>query len=81
MTRESIETAYSFFHQKWRVYQYSSLDWQCDDIECAIAGYTEQMNVQLYQWLADGRPDFLRQHATFASDLQEAIGRMEQMLF
>lgn len=79
--REAIETAYSFFHQKWRVYQYSTLDWQRDDIECAIANYVQQMNTELRQYLADGRTDYLCHHATFASELEEAVGRMEQMLF
>ena len=52
ITKDSIETAYSFLHQKRRstsgrllptgrknVYIHSSLDWQKDDIEYAIASY------------------------------------------
>ena len=37
-----IETAYCFFHQKQRVYQYSTMDWQKDDIEYAIDDYVSQ---------------------------------------
>ena len=37
MTKDSIETAYSFLHQKQRIYVHSTLDWQKDDIEMAIA--------------------------------------------
>ena len=33
ITKDSIETAYSFLHQKRIVYIHSSLDWQKDDIE------------------------------------------------
>ena len=35
ITKDSIETAYSFLHQKRNVYIHSSLDWQKDDIEYA----------------------------------------------
>ena len=33
ITRDSIETAYSFLHQKQNVYVHSQLEWQKDDIE------------------------------------------------
>ena len=33
ITKDSIETAYSFLHQKQRIYVHSTLDWQKDDIE------------------------------------------------
>ena len=36
ITKDSIETAYSFLHQKQRIYVHSTLDWQKDDIEIAI---------------------------------------------
>ena len=45
---DAIETAYSFFHQKQRIYQFSTLSWQKDDIEMAIADYVESMNEVLY---------------------------------
>ena len=44
ITKDSIETAYSFLHQKQRVYAHSSLDWQKDDIEVAIASYADDMS-------------------------------------
>ena len=31
ITKDSIETAYSFLHQKQRIYAHSTLDWQKDD--------------------------------------------------
>ena len=37
ITKDSIETAYSFLHQKQRIYAHSTLDWQKDDIELAIS--------------------------------------------
>ena len=61
ITKDSIETAYSFLHQKRRstsgrllptgrknVYIHSSLDWQKDDIEYAIASYADDMSRELY---------------------------------
>lgn len=78
--RHSIETAYSFFHQKQRVYQYSTLDWQRDDIEYAIGSYVDQMNPELYDLLSQGDPRFLRDHQTFASDIERAIQQMEGFL-
>lgn len=40
ITRESIQCAYSFFHQKERIYRYSTMPWQRDDIEYAIDDYS-----------------------------------------
>lgn len=48
ITKDSIETAYSFLHQKQRVYVYSTLNWQKDDIEIAIASYVDDMSKELY---------------------------------
>ena len=61
ITRDSIETAYSFLHQKRQVYIHSSLDWQKDDIEYAIASYVDDMSQELYEVLSDHRSDFLRE--------------------
>ena len=44
ITKDSIETAYSFLHQKQRIYIHSTLDWQKDDIEIAIASYADEMS-------------------------------------
>ena len=57
ITKDSIETAYSFLHQKQRIYvlaslrwqaskarAHSTLDWQRDDIELAISDYANDMS-------------------------------------
>ena len=44
ITKDSIETAYSFLHQKRNVYIHSTLDWQKDDIEMAIGSYVDDMS-------------------------------------
>lgn len=80
MNRASIETAYCFFHQKQRVYQYSTMDWQKDDIECAISAYADGMDHELYQQLAGSRTDFLLNHDRFGEDLLSAVEQMEQMM-
>lgn len=80
ISKDSIETAYCFFHQKERVYAYSTLDWQRDDIEYAIAQYVESMDPALYRRLSHDRPDFLLNHARFGAELQQAVAELEQML-
>lgn len=79
--KDCIETAYSFLHQKERIYAHSTLDWQKDDIEMAISAYVSEMNTDLYQMLARGRADFLRDHSTFANDIAEAVATLESMLY
>lgn len=78
--RDCIETAYSFFHQKQRIYQYSTLDWQKDDIEYAISDYVDSMSPQLYALISNGRNDYLRDHTRFAQDILHAVEMMEKML-
>lgn len=80
ITRDSIETAYSFLHQKRNVYIHSSLDWQRDDIEYAIALYVDDMSRELYETISDGRTDFLRDHKRFQADITNAVERLESML-
>lgn len=80
ISRDSIETAYSFLHQKQNVYKHSRLDWQRDDIEWAIATYADEMNRELLDLLAGGRSDFLRDHSRFADDIALAVERLEEML-
>ena len=80
ITRDSIETAYSFLHQKRQVYIHSSLDWQKDDIEYAIASYADDMSQELYDLIADGRNDFLRDHDRFQEDITKAVELLEKML-
>ena len=80
ITKDSIETAYSFLHQKRNVYILSSLDWQKDDIEYAIASYVDDMNGSLYEAMSGGRNDFLRDHGRFQEDITQAVERLENML-
>ena len=80
ITKDSIETAYSFLHQKRNVYIHSSLDWQKDDIEYAIASYVDEMSKELYDKISDGRADFLREHRRFQEDITMAVVKLESML-
>ena len=80
ITRDSIETAYSFLHQKRNVYIHSTLDWHKDDIEMAIGSYLEDMSQELYEAISDGRADFLRDHKRFGEDITLAVDRLEQKL-
>ena len=78
--RDSIEPAYSFLHQKRNVYIHSTLEWQRDDIEYAIACYADEMSPELFQGLSDGRADFLKDHKRFQEDITNAVERLEKML-
>ena len=80
ITKDSIETAYSFLHQKRNVYIHSSLDWQKDDIEYVIASFVDDMSQELYEAISDGRADFLRDHKRFGEDITLAVERLENML-
>ena len=80
ITKDSIETAYSFLHQKQRIYIHSTLDWQKDDIELAISDYDNDMSQELYAAISGGRPDFLRDHKRFQEDITKAVEILEKML-
>ena len=80
ITKDSIETAYSFLHQKRNVYIHSSLEWQKGDIEYAIASYVDDMSQEFYEILSDGRADFLRDHKQFQEDITLAVKKLEKML-
>jgi hypothetical protein len=80
ITRDSIETAYSFLHQKRNVYIHSSIDWQRDDIEYAIASYVDDMNEELLCEISGGNPDFLKDHSHFEEDISKAVELLEKML-
>ena len=80
ITKDSTETAYSFLHQKRNVYIHSTLDWQKDDIEYAIASYVDDMSQELYETISDGRIDFLGDHKRFQEDITIAVERLEEML-
>ena len=78
--KNAIETAYSFFHQKERVYAHSNMEWQKDDIEYAISSYVQDMDKTLYGLLSDGHDDFLVDHRRFHDDILSAIEVMENLL-
>ena len=78
--KNAIETAYSFFHQKERVYAHSNMEWQKDDIEYAISSYVQDMDKTLYGLLSDGHDDFLVNHRRFHDDILSAIEVMENLL-
>ena len=80
ITKDSIETAYSFLHQKQNVYLHSTLDWQKDDIEYAISSYVDDMSPELYDAISVGRTDFLRDHKRFREDIVSAVQQLEAML-
>lgn len=80
ITKDAIETAYSFLHQKRNVYIHSTMDWQKDDIEYAIASYVDDMNPELYNLIAGGNKDFLRNHQFFQQDIIKAVELLEKML-
>jgi len=80
ITKDSIETAYAFLHQKLRVYEHSTLDWQKDDIEMIIGDYADQINPELKIQLSNGNPDFLKDHVTFKRDLSYAVSILEEKL-
>ena len=80
ITKDSIETAYSFLHQKRNVYIHSSLEWQKDDIEYAIASFVDDMSKELYEALSNGKSDFLRDHKRFQEDITIVVERLEEIL-
>lgn len=80
ISKDCIETAYCFFHQKERVYAHSTMDWQKDDIEYAISSYVDDMDKGLYDQLSGGNSDFLRCHATFLQDIKTAMDKLERMI-
>ena len=80
ITKDSIETAYSFLHQKQRIYVHSTLEWQKDDIEMAIADYANDMSQELYGVISGGRADFVRDHKRFQEDITMAVEILEKML-
>ena len=80
ISKDSIEQAYAFFHQKERVYSRSTDPTQRDEIEYAIDMYVQQMSAELYALLSDGHREYLLTHATFGRELAHAVERLEGML-
>lgn len=73
ITKDSIEAAYCFFHQKHRVYIYSTDERQREDIEYAVESYVDTMSPELYDLIAKHNPHFLRDYTCFQNDLETAI--------
>lgn len=80
ISKDCVEAAYCFFHQKWNIYSHSTMPNQRDDIEYAIASYVESMNKELYAKLAAGKPLFLTDHTTFSHDMPQAVKALEDMM-
>ena len=80
MDRSAVEQAYAFFHQKERVYRYSTSEAEMDHIEDSIASYVNRMSPELYAALSGGSNTFLREHITFSEDLQQAVSQLEAWL-
>lgn len=80
LDRNLIEMAYSFFHQKLRVYEFSTSETQKDDIEYAISEYVTLMSQELLDYISNGRPAFLREHSNFEEDMREAVRKMGEQL-
>ena len=80
MTRDSIETAYSFLHQKRNVYVHSTMEWQRDDIEYAVASFVDDMSRELLEVISHSRSDFLKDHGRFVDDITLAVNQLEQLL-
>jgi len=80
ISKDSIETAYAFMHQKLRVYEHSTMDWQKDDIEMIIGSYADDINPELLTLLSGGRADFLKDHKKFQDDITHAVAVLEKML-
>ena len=77
ISKDSIETAYAFMHQKLRVYEHSTMEWQKDDIEMIIGSYADDINPELLALLSGGRTDFLKDHKRFEADLRQAVEMLE----
>ena len=80
MDHSAIEQAYAFFHQKEKVYRFSTSEAEKDHIENAISSYVNQMPPELYEALSRGSDAFLREHTTFAEDINDAVGKLEHLM-
>ena len=80
MDRSVIEQAYSFFHQKLKVYEHSTSEKEMDHIEDTIASYADAMSPSLFRELSGGHSAFLHEHPMFLADLRHSVATMEAML-
>lgn len=80
VTQDCVEAAYCFFHQKYRVYQYSSDIRQKEDIEYAVESYVNTMSPDLYLIISKGDSQFLRDYTMFQRDMESALAILERLL-
>ena len=80
ISKDCIESAYCFFHQKLRVYEYSTSLTQNDDIEYAINQYVDGMCSELYVKISEGRENYLLDHTRFEEDMRDAIEKLDKLL-
>jgi len=80
ITKDSIQEAYAFFHQKWRIYSQSTNGRQKDDIEYAISDYAQKKHQNLPRPRPPAGGGFLFTHTTFAADISFAVDKLEHML-
>ena len=80
MDHSAIEQAYAFFHQKEKVYRFSTSEAEKDHIEDAISSYVNQMSPELYEALSEGSDTFLQEHPTFQENIREALIKLESWL-
>ena len=78
--QSAAQQAYAFFHQKEKVYRFSTSETEKDHIEEAISSYVNQMSPELYETLSDGSASFLREHVSFPEDLRDALEKLEKMI-
>lgn len=78
--RNIIEQAYAFFHQKLKVYEYSTSEKEMDHIEESISSYADAMSPELFDALSGGNKAFLHEHTSFLHDLCQAVTLMEKKL-
>lgn len=79
VTQDSIDAAYCFFHQKHRVYIYSSDVRQREDIEYAVENYADAMSPELYHRISNGNQRFLHDYSCFLADLEHALSALENI--
>lgn len=80
ISKDVIETAYCFFHQKLMIYERSTMEWQKEDIEYAISQYVDMMNVELKAMLSGGDNDWLHDHLKFRVEMTKAVHDLEQIM-
>ena len=78
---DAIEWTYCIFHQKLRVYKFSTSPSQRDEIEHVVASYAMDMNPDLYKKLADGINDVLNKIKTDSPIMTARFKLYRSMIF